>query len=247
MRCDKCNSDNADIEVYRESSSGEKYKVYLCNECSKDEDIASMLQTLLSGMLDKSKGKGHIFHDFLFNPFNSPFEDDLLPPLPKLKSPFEDDLLPPFPKLKKSLEDDLLPPFPKLKKSFEDDLLPPFPKLKKDESEDETCKLKCEACGTTLKELKKEGTLGCTQCYQALREVLAKALPNLEDERGYLGKYPMRSAGQLKIENLQSRFQKLMKEAIAEEDYEQAAFYRDQIKLHDNLAELHQEMYEEEE
>ena len=88
----------------------------------------------------------------------------------------------------------------------------------------------CESCGTTHSEFKKGGRLGCEACYHVFRPVLDPLLEGMHAGSKHLGKIP--SSSQLKVEFQQSmvRLRSDLQNAIEQEDYEEAARIRDQLK-----------------
>ena len=101
--------------------------------------------------------------------------------------------------------------------------------------------LECGNCGTTLEEVKRGHRLGCMECYVVFTDLLLAELQNS-------GKIPSRSLSNLKKSHLihigrspgeslainpSSRLLALneaLKETLNREDYEQAAWLRDQIR-----------------
>lgn len=98
--------------------------------------------------------------------------------------------------------------------------------------------LACGNCGTTLEEVKRGHSLGCAECYHVFGDILlmelqsAKRLsPGLATNKKsvHIG----RSPGEILAINPSSRLIALndaLKETLSREDYEQAAWLRDQIK-----------------
>jgi protein arginine kinase activator len=80
----------------------------------------------------------------------------------------------------------------------------------------------CEVCGLTLAEFKAEGRLGCPHDYEALRETLEPLFERIHRSTAHAGKSPraIRVRG----------WKKKMQEAVAAEDYEEAARLRDLIR-----------------
>lgn len=90
--------------------------------------------------------------------------------------------------------------------------------------------LKCPRCGFTQADFKKSGRLGCPECYVAFAEGLAGLLKSMHKGTRHVGKAPealrmtRENADRLKL--LQAKLAK----AIKDENYEQAAQLRDEIK-----------------
>jgi protein arginine kinase activator len=103
-----------------------------------------------------------------------------------------------------------------------------------------TAGLACGNCGTTLEEIKRGHRLGCSECYTVFEDVLlmemqaANRLPSrhILPKKGipvHIGRLP----GERQAINPSSRLLALneaLKEMLSREDYEQAAWLRDQIK-----------------
>ena len=90
--------------------------------------------------------------------------------------------------------------------------------------------LKCPRCGFTQADFKKSGRLGCPECYITFAEGLAGLLKTMHKGTRHTGKAPeaLRATRENadKLKTLQTRLGK----AIKDENYEQAAQVRDEIK-----------------
>jgi protein arginine kinase activator len=90
--------------------------------------------------------------------------------------------------------------------------------------------LKCPTCGFTQADFKKAGRLGCPACYETFAEPLEGLLKTMHKGTRHVGKVPvsLRQSRDLseRLKQLQTRLTK----AIEEEDFEQAAVLRDEIK-----------------
>ena len=109
-----------------------------------------------------------------------------------------------------------------------------------DEAADYTDSRRCAACGCDFIEYKKEGKLGCPECYNNLAEFLEPVLAGLHGDKRHLGKFPVYNdeTGPVKrivreendisdsVADLQSRLEL----AVSEERYEEAAVLRDRIR-----------------
>jgi protein arginine kinase activator len=90
--------------------------------------------------------------------------------------------------------------------------------------------LKCPRCGFTHADFKKSGRLGCPECYATFAEGLAGLLKTMHKGTRHTGKAPEAlRASRENADRLKSLQTKLAK-AIKDENYEQAAQLRDQIK-----------------
>ena len=88
----------------------------------------------------------------------------------------------------------------------------------------------CESCGTTHSEFKKGGRLGCEACYHVFRPVLDPLLEGMHAGCKHLGKIPAGSKSRVKFEQSISQLQTELQAAIEQENYEEAARIRDQLK-----------------
>ncbi|MEL7608586.1 MAG: UvrB/UvrC motif-containing protein [Bacillota bacterium] len=85
---------------------------------------------------------------------------------------------------------------------------------------------KCPRCGCSLKDFREQGILGCSECYNALREELAGCIKRAHNGRtDHVGRRPSAAEKDDLLE-----LTKQLKEAIAAEEYERAASLRDKIK-----------------
>ncbi|MBP2033153.1 protein arginine kinase activator [Clostridium algifaecis] len=88
----------------------------------------------------------------------------------------------------------------------------------------------CKNCGTSYREFKKTGLVGCSECYDNFSSILQPIIKRVQANLEHTGKIPKR-AGKNIIErrNLLKLKQDLQK-AITLEEYEKAAEIRDKIK-----------------
>jgi len=90
--------------------------------------------------------------------------------------------------------------------------------------------LKCPHCGFTQADFKKSGRLGCPECYTTFAEGLGGLLKTMHKGTRHTGKTPeaLRASREQsdRLKTLQARLAK----AVKDENYEQAASLRDEIK-----------------
>jgi protein arginine kinase activator len=90
--------------------------------------------------------------------------------------------------------------------------------------------LKCPRCGFTQADFKKSGRLGCPECYRTFAEGLGTLLKAMHKGTRHTGKAPeaLRQSRDLsdRLKTLQSKLAK----AVKDEDFEEAAILRDEIK-----------------
>ena len=98
------------------------------------------------------------------------------------------------------------------------------------EAPEATAEPGCPTCGFTQTDFKKTGRLGCADCYEMFADPLRGLLKNMHKGSRHTGKTPggARNDGPSpeQIQALQER----LAEAVAAENYEDAARLRDQIK-----------------
>lgn len=98
-------------------------------------------------------------------------------------------------------------------------------------AEKELARLKCDVCGITFLDFRQQQLLGCPNDYKAFEEVLAPLLERAHEGASvHTGKVPADAAESERRQNELLRLRGQLNEAVAREDYEQAAGLRDRIK-----------------
>jgi len=90
--------------------------------------------------------------------------------------------------------------------------------------------LKCPACGFTQADFKKSGRLGCAECYTTFAEGLEGLLKSMHKGIKHVGKVPQQLQQHKDYVEKLNRLQKELEKAIHDEDFEQAAVLRDEIR-----------------
>lgn len=90
--------------------------------------------------------------------------------------------------------------------------------------------LRCPNCGFTQADFKKAGRLGCPECYTAFAEGLEGLLKTMHKGTRHVGKMPEAHAQSRDIAEKLESLQKKLDKAISDENFEQAALMRDEIK-----------------
>ena len=90
--------------------------------------------------------------------------------------------------------------------------------------------LKCPHCGFTQADFKKAGRLGCSECYVTFAEGLEGLLKSMHKGTKHVGKAPQAFQQSRDLSDKLKSLQKKLDKAVAEEDFEQAASVRDEIK-----------------
>lgn len=88
----------------------------------------------------------------------------------------------------------------------------------------------CPACGTTRTDILKRGRMGCDRCYDTFAAEMLPVVVSLQHGDQHLGKVPRRSSERMKTSVEMARLRRELDQAVAAENYEQAARLRDQIK-----------------
>src|SRR6059058_1501433 len=90
--------------------------------------------------------------------------------------------------------------------------------------------LKCPTCGFTQADFKKTGRLGCADCYTTFAEGLEGLLKSMHKGIKHVGKIPQQMQQSRELSEKLKSLQKKLDKAVADEDFEQAAVVRDEIK-----------------
>ena len=88
----------------------------------------------------------------------------------------------------------------------------------------------CPRCGETYAEFQKTGMLGCAYCYQAFRNELTPLLIRTQGRSQHAGRRPPVSREEQERQNKMEELKKLMEAAVAEENFEEAARLRDELR-----------------
>jgi len=91
--------------------------------------------------------------------------------------------------------------------------------------------LKCPNCGFTQADFKKAGRLGCSECYLTFSEGLEGLLKTMHKGTKHSGKTPQAFQQSRELSDRLRSLQKKLDKAVSEEDFEQAATMRDEIKV----------------
>jgi protein arginine kinase activator len=89
---------------------------------------------------------------------------------------------------------------------------------------------KCPRCGFTQADFKKSGRLGCPECYKTFAEGLEGLLKTMHKGTRHAGKVPAALRESREQSDRLKTLQKKLARAIDDENFEQAASLRDEIK-----------------
>jgi len=90
--------------------------------------------------------------------------------------------------------------------------------------------LKCPRCGFTQADFKKAGRLGCSECYKTFAEGLESLLKTMHKGTRHIGKVPEALREKRELSDRLKLLQKKLNKAVDDENFEQAASLRDEIK-----------------
>lgn len=94
----------------------------------------------------------------------------------------------------------------------------------------------CPVCGTAVAEFKRTGKVGCPECYAIFKNDVKKYLERKGITGTYSGSLPERLSTVHSVLNDRMILQNKLDQAIATEDYEKAAMYRDYLRALENSA-----------
>ena len=89
---------------------------------------------------------------------------------------------------------------------------------------------KCPQCGFTQADFKKSGRLGCAECYKTFADGLEGLLKSMHKGTRHAGKVPEGLRQTRDMSDRLNALQQKLAKAIQEENFEQAAALRDEIK-----------------
>ena len=88
----------------------------------------------------------------------------------------------------------------------------------------------CTVCALSYEQFKTTGKLGCEACYQAFPKEIVALFKNVQGSSHHEGKFPKRFGTQMRQQREVDKLRSSLKTAIDDENYEEAARIRDQIR-----------------
>ncbi|MCL1845515.1 MAG: UvrB/UvrC motif-containing protein [Defluviitaleaceae bacterium] len=88
----------------------------------------------------------------------------------------------------------------------------------------------CTRCGMTFHKFKTGGRLGCDVCYKSFKAEVEVLLKNVQGSTRHEGKYPRRMGAGIFNKRQVTELRDKLKKAIEQEDFEDAARLRDEIR-----------------
>ena len=90
--------------------------------------------------------------------------------------------------------------------------------------------VKCPHCKFTQADFKKAGRLGCPECYKTFADGLESLLKSMHKGTRHIGKVPESLRHTRDLSDRLMALQKKLNKAVEDENFEQAALLRDEIK-----------------
>lgn len=90
--------------------------------------------------------------------------------------------------------------------------------------------LVCENCKTTYSDFRKQGLLGCSECYKYFNSTMMPVIKRVQGNIEHVGKIPNKSGKDLMQKKKLIELKEDLQKAIAHEEYEKAAEIRDMIR-----------------
>ena len=95
---------------------------------------------------------------------------------------------------------------------------------------------KCPTCGRSIFDVQKTGRLGCSDCYEVFHDELNPVLRRIHGSNTHTGKVPARSYPKVRVDREIEDLRRRLQECVVQENYEQAAKYRDELRLLESKA-----------
>ncbi|MCR3921052.1 MAG: UvrB/UvrC motif-containing protein, partial [Firmicutes bacterium] len=93
-----------------------------------------------------------------------------------------------------------------------------------------TNKVHCENCGLTYAQFGQIGRFGCSECYAVFSDRLQPLMRRIHGSTQHVGNEPQRAGGAVKLRRSIEELRQQLQIAVSQEEFEQAAIIRDQIR-----------------
>lgn len=90
--------------------------------------------------------------------------------------------------------------------------------------------IRCECCGLTYEDFRKEGKFGCSKCYVVFKNKLDPLIKGLHGHNTHRGKIPSSAHGRIFLKREEDDLRIQLENAVKEEEFEKAAIIRDRLK-----------------
>ena len=94
----------------------------------------------------------------------------------------------------------------------------------------QTPDLACPQCGETYAEFQRTGMLGCAKCYQTFSRELTPLIARVQGRVQHAGRRPPVSEAEQERLTQMEELRRRMEAAVAEENFEEAARLRDELR-----------------
>ena len=94
----------------------------------------------------------------------------------------------------------------------------------------QTPDITCPQCGETYAEFQKTGILGCAECYHAFSKELTPLIVRVQGRAQHAGRRPPVSEEEQERMSQMEDLRRRMETAVAEENFEEAARLRDELR-----------------
>jgi len=97
-------------------------------------------------------------------------------------------------------------------------------------------KMSCKKCGMTFEQFARAGRFGCANCYDTFNSKLEPILKRVHSgNHTHHGKIPKRIGGSIQVRKKINQLKEALKYHIDQEEFEQAAIVRDQVRSLENM------------
>jgi len=93
---------------------------------------------------------------------------------------------------------------------------------------------KCPTCGCTYSNIAENGKVGCPDCYTTFADELSGLIQSVHGTTSHTGSVPSRHRAKLERTEKLKKMKKELQDAVRNENYEQAASLRDEIRKLEN-------------
>ncbi len=90
--------------------------------------------------------------------------------------------------------------------------------------------VRCEKCGCSFEDIASSGNVGCADCYRLFFDRLLPSVKRIHGETSHCGKLPHSASDQDKRAHRVQELRYELNKAIDEQNFEQAALLRDEIR-----------------
>src|SRR5699024_1552432 len=90
--------------------------------------------------------------------------------------------------------------------------------------------LKCDNCGLSYRQFKKDGKFGCSNCYKTFKNNLYPLIEGLHGHNIHRGKIPQNVDEEIGLMREEEKLKRKLNDAVKKEEFEEAALLRDELK-----------------